>query len=195
MRLIHRILYFFLLGLGLAVCIAMSVQWDPFVKGVNGKTMIPHKTMVKTTPPPIAVPDSSSIPDVTVQALDGQPFKMSSKSGQPVMLVFFASWCTPCRQEMVQLNKWSSLLQSKNIKLMGVNVISSELSSHDVQRFVDKNHLNFPIVLDTRDQLDIPLNVHTIPVSFLFDAKGKLIEKKEGPMETKDLHTFIEQIK
>lgn len=44
-------------------------------------------------------------PDFTVEMLDGSSITLSELRGKPVLLIFWATWCPPCRAEMAHLQE------------------------------------------------------------------------------------------
>lgn len=44
-------------------------------------------------------------PDFTVEMLDGSRVTLSELRGKPVLLIFWATWCPPCRAEMAHLQE------------------------------------------------------------------------------------------
>lgn len=44
-------------------------------------------------------------PDFTVEMLDGRRVTLSELRGKPVLLIFWATWCPPCRAEMAHLQE------------------------------------------------------------------------------------------
>lgn len=141
-------------------------------------------------------PSSVSLPDAAVADLSGNKVPLVSFEGHPVLVVFWTTWCQPCNKEMAFLQEQApSLKEDHNMTVIGVNMFTSEMSKTDVSRFVKSHYIHFPVLLDSKDQLTMALNVHTIPTSFLFNKEGKLIATKEGPLETKTLNQLIEKLK
>lgn len=46
-----------------------------------------------------AEPRPSQAPDVAIRTLGGETFRLSDHRGDPVVLYFFATWCTVCKQQ------------------------------------------------------------------------------------------------
>ena len=53
--------------------------------------------------------------------LDGQPLKLSDHKGKVVLLVFWASWCKPCMEELPHEIKLMKRFQERPFALVGVN--------------------------------------------------------------------------
>lgn len=136
------------------------------------------------------------LPEVPVTDLAGKQVSLASYGGRPALVVFWTTWCQPCKKEMAFLQeKAASLKATNHINVIGVNMFSSEFSKTEVRRFVKDRNIRFPVLLDGTDQLTAALNVHTIPSSFLFNKKGELIASTEGPLENQTLDQLIGKLK
>ncbi|GAA0496328.1 hypothetical protein GCM10008986_24050 [Salinibacillus aidingensis] len=119
-------------------------------------------------------------PDFTLHTLEGEQVKLSELNGEKVMLNFWATWCKPCRKEMPEMQKFHEKYGDK-MNIIAVNATGYETSENNVQDFVNKYHLTFPVPLDqeltvTMDQYQ----VFNLPSSYFINTEGKVIEKYSG---------------
>jgi thiol-disulfide isomerase/thioredoxin len=83
-------------------------------------------------PKPRKVPDV--LPEIMLADRDGNPTKLSSFGGRPLMVNFWATWCAPCRREIPLLNKIRVERKSQNAEIVGIAVDFRD----DVLAFVKK---------------------------------------------------------
>ena len=60
-------------------------------------------------------------PDFTATTFDGHQFTLSSLKGQPVLVNFFASWCTQCAYELPFMEQSYKRHQAEGFVIVGVN--------------------------------------------------------------------------
>jgi len=91
------------------------------------------------------------LPDFSLPQLDGTNVRLSDyRDKNPVLLVFFATWCAPCNIEVPILNKIYEEYGPLGLKLIAIDVEES----HDwVARWVEKRGAIYPVVLDQRGSL------------------------------------------
>jgi cytochrome c biogenesis protein CcmG/thiol:disulfide interchange protein DsbE len=101
---------------------------------------------VDTVDEPRGGPQEGDVaPDFTATTLDGKTVKLSDYAGKPVVLNFWASWCTPCREEFPLFRK--ELARSKGDYVM-LGVDNRDIES-DARGFADKQRADWPIAMDT----------------------------------------------
>ena len=61
-------------------------------------------------------------PAATLVTLDGQRISSGDLLGQVVILTFWATWCSPCRAEMPQLDALYRRHHAQGLELLGVSV-------------------------------------------------------------------------
>jgi len=61
-------------------------------------------------------------PDVTATSLTGTTISLSSYRGQTVVLNFWGSWCSPCRQEAPTLAVLAQQYRSRGVAFLGDDV-------------------------------------------------------------------------
>jgi thiol-disulfide isomerase/thioredoxin len=74
---------------------------------------------------------------------DGTPLKLADFQGKPLVLNFWATWCTPCVEEMPLLDAFYRENKVKNWQMIGIAI--DQPSS--VRRFLGQNPVSYPIAL------------------------------------------------
>ena len=116
-------------------------------------------------------------PDFTVEMLDGSKVALSALQGKPTLLIFWATWCPPCRLEL-------SKLQEHIIDRYGdkINVlpISRGEERAKVEEYISKMGYTFAVGLDGDQSIYRKYATNYIPRCFVIDAKGKVLYSGVG---------------
>lgn len=117
-------------------------------------------------------------PDFALKNLKGHTVRLADFAGKVVFLNFWATWCPPCRIEVPHLKELYAKYQDKGLEVIG---ISLDLAGGEVVKaFVDKNQINYPILLgDEKIAMDYD-GILGIPTSFLIDRQGMVRQKFVG---------------
>jgi cytochrome c biogenesis protein CcmG/thiol:disulfide interchange protein DsbE len=111
------------------------------------------------------------------------------KKNNYTLINFWASWCSPCRQEhplLVQLSK------EKNLKLLGVNFKDKKKQA---ETFL--NDLGNPYNFLTKDELgksSVKFGIYGIPESILINKDLMILKKFVGPLSTEDYDSIVKII-
>jgi len=131
------------------------------------------------------------ISNISLEYFDENKFYREEdlKSNNYTLINFWASWCSPCRQEhplLVQLSK------EKNLKLLGVN-----FKDKKKQAEIFLNDLGNPYDFLTKDELgksSVKFGIFGIPESILVNKDLVILKKFVGPLSTEDYDSIIEII-
>lgn len=126
--------------------------------------------------------------DFTVKDLTGSPVSLSDLHGKTVLVNFWATWCTPCKEEMPLLQAYYDAHKDENFVLVVVNV-SDDVE--DAEAFVIKYGYTFPVWSDPPGNVLIDLNMNGLPTSLVVDADGIVVKRWIGPLVQEDLDNVI----
>jgi peroxiredoxin len=130
----------------------------------------------------------------TLPDLKGNPISLSAFTGNVVLLNFFATWCSPCREEMPSLEQLFHSYQSRGLIILG---LSSDTQGKDVVApFIEKYGLTFPVLLDPQSQVFNQYRVRGIPTTYLLDRQGRIAGMQTGGLDWNSdaAHKVIEQL-
>ena len=123
----------------------------------------------------------NDLPNITLKTMDGKAvnFQSYGKNGKIVVVSFWATWCGPCKKELVKLNKllpeWS---QKYNMQLLAVSVDDSKTAAK-VKPYVAGQNWKCEVVLDQNSDLKRALGIANVPFSIII-KDGKIVYRHEG---------------
>lgn len=99
--------------------------------------------------------------------------------GKVVVLNFWASWCTPCRQETPLLQHWHHRLQRQGGTVLGVDVLDAR---SDALRFVHQLGVTYPLLRDTDGSTARRFGSTGYPETIVIDRRGRVAAIDRGPV-------------
>jgi len=163
-----------------------------FSTAANDKTVTVAEQVFKTMSPQIQATDAgktiqefikahyrlkigAAAPDFTQVNVDGKPVTLSSFKGKVVLIDFWASWCSPCRQEIPNI-----VNQYKQYKDKGFEIISVSLDNSRAKWLLalKQEGMSWPQLSDLKGESNAVARLYgvsAIPATFLVDKDGKLL--------------------
>ena len=155
--------------------------------------LIPGCGISEDQQPSMASGAGGLAPDFTLKSLDGQEFTLSAFRGKnPVYLVFWATWCPYCIQEVPLLKELHAKLSPKGLKILAVNIGYNDPLLR-VQAFQKKFELPYPILYDNNTMVARQFGVIGVPFSVLVDRDGKIVYRSNRTPD--NLEAFLEKAK
>ncbi|MDF1555081.1 MAG: TlpA disulfide reductase family protein [Deferrisomatales bacterium] len=114
--------------------------------------------------------------DFTLTDLQGNPVALSDYDGKVVMMVFWASWCSRCREEMEFLQDLSSRL-ADDVVVLAINQETENVDPAHLEKLradVAQMGLEFPVLLDTDLQVWGAYCVNALPTSIIVGRQGQI---------------------
>lgn len=126
-------------------------------------------------------------PDFTVYDRDGKEVTLESKIGKPIVINFWASWCSPCKSEMPDFQSVYEDLGGE-VEFMMINLTDGMRETKDsAMEYVADNEYTFPVYYDTDQSASTTYQVTSIPTTYFIDAQGKMITYAQGAIEEEKL--------
>jgi peroxiredoxin len=117
---------------------------------------------------------------------NGETVSLSDYRGKKVILNFFATWCTPCQEEMTTLVELDKTLNKENIVLIGINVTKEEPNPNVVRDFIKHYQVQYDVLFDGEGTVMKDYQLIGIPTTIFIDEKGKVVRRLNG-MVTMDM--------
>jgi thiol-disulfide isomerase/thioredoxin len=122
---------------------------------------------------------NDTAPTVSLRDLHGKDFSLSDyagatkkERGNGVILSFFASWCTGCRNELPLVNSLVNELTGKGIKVVIVDV---KEDVETISAFLAELKVDKPVVLmDRNGKAGDKYQVRFLPTTFFIGADGRV---------------------
>lgn len=124
----------------------------------------------------------AALPDVTLRDTRGHNVNVASlaKSGKPVIISFFATWCKPCMRELEALNELYPDWQDQTGVQIYIVSIDQAQDIQKVRPLVDGRGWDFHVLLDPNGTLKRAMNVQNVPHLFVLDSHGNIVYNHTG---------------
>jgi thiol-disulfide isomerase/thioredoxin len=129
------------------------------------------------------------LPDITLHALDGSPFSLSSLRGHPVLIDMWATWCGPCLMQMPSLDHIFNATKNTGLVVLGVD---QDKNPKDAADYLHRK--NFAWANYHADEKGLNLVYEGIPFNVLVDAEGKILYAHTGIDDEQGLEDAIRNL-
>jgi thiol-disulfide isomerase/thioredoxin len=123
---------------------------------------------------------SASAPDIPMQQLDGAPLRLSDYRGKVILLDFWATWCTPCREEIPRFVQWQTAYGVHGLQVIGVAMDDNAL---DAQKFRREFNINYPIVAGSAKLADGFGGIFGLPANLVIARDGTVFSRHIGSVD------------
>jgi len=117
-----------------------------------------------------AVAPGGSLPSVTLQPVQGVAIRTADLRGKPVVLAFWATWCSTCKAELEHLKQLRGLYGADKLQIVAVSV-DEERESLDA--YLADHSFPFPICHDpARAAANQFASDEDLPLTIVADKDG-----------------------
>ena len=135
------------------------------------------------------------MPNTVVKTLKGSNFNIKNieNNGNPIVISFWATWCKPCRDEHVNIKRFSD---ENGIRVIGINYKDDPKKTIQWLKDMGNPYSNVPI--DKHGKIAIDWGVYGIPETFIINSKGIIKYRHVGPVTKKiyiNINSLIKEMK
>jgi thiol-disulfide isomerase/thioredoxin len=118
---------------------------------------------------------SPEISELKLETLDGKTISISELKGKTIYLVFWASWCVPCKTQAKYANKLQLEFQDKNFVV--VNIALDDEKGVWKKSISENNIQGMHLYAKAYDKMFTKeFEISGIPHYVLIDKEGKIVE-------------------
>ena len=144
------------------------------------------------TPAPLEKEAQIQVPPFEYNLLnpEGLTRKAPIGKGRVTFLSYWATWCPPCIAELPSI---AELYEAYGNKVDFLLVTDEDPAT--VLAFLKKKKLNLPVVFPAMPTPEI-LRESSIPTTYIIDAKGRIVIKKQGPAnwDSDQVHSVLDSL-
>lgn len=107
--------------------------------------------------------------DHRLATLDGRPITLRELRGKVVVVIFWASWCAPCRREMPEFDRLNAELAARGGQVLAISV---DAQRKNAVRFVKQHGLRMVVAHDGPQGLVERLDLGMLPYTMVLDRQG-----------------------
>jgi cytochrome c biogenesis protein CcmG, thiol:disulfide interchange protein DsbE len=149
-----------------------------------------HVDRIRPLLPGDPLPDIA-LRELTTAGVGKKRIAVQSFRGQVLVLDFWASWCSPCRRSMPELDAIATDLGPRGLAVLGVNREPRE--PDEAAAALAKIGVKFPSVIDDRGYGD-RLGLTTLPSSYVVDRQGTVRHFHMGYVEPAVVRAEVEAL-
>ncbi len=137
----------------------------------------------------------NSLPAINIFDIDQSPFNTGDiqNDGKPIIISFWATWCTPCVKELNTIQEvYEDWQEETGVKLVAISIDDARNAAR-VKPFVNGRSWEYEVYLDKNSDFKRAMNVVNVPHTFLLDGNGNVVysHSSYAPGDEEELYDHI----
>lgn len=140
-------------------------------------------------------PSSAPLFAATLPDADGKPVALAALRGKPLIVNFWARWCSPCRTEIPELVAAHERFGPRGLTVVGIALDDNGPNTRD---FIKAYGMAYGNLLAPDQGIGLMQALGNekagLPFTLVIDRNGAIIGKKLGPMKQQDIETYAARL-
>jgi peroxiredoxin len=111
----------------------------------------------------------SRAPDFQLPKIGGATVSLADMRGKPAVIVFWAAWCSSCKEETPRINALAAEYGGKGVRVLGINVKDSLAGA---EAGVKEFGIRYPVARDPDARVARAYSVRGTPTVIFLDRRG-----------------------
>jgi cytochrome c biogenesis protein CcmG, thiol:disulfide interchange protein DsbE len=146
----------------------------------------------------IAQESGRKIPAVDVKKLDQTTFNTGdiSNDGKPIIINFWATWCSPCKRELNTIAEvYEDWQEETGVKIVAISIDDAR-NVPKVEPYVNGQAWEYEVYIDPNSDFKRAMNVNNVPHTFLVDGNGNIVWQHNSyqPGDEDELYELVQKL-
>jgi len=136
------------------------------------------------------------LPDLSVKLLDGKQVRLSVLLEEgPLLVSFWATWCAPCKKEMIFLEKFHQKYNENSFRVLAISTDSPK-SMSKVKSYIRAKKHTFLVGIDPNQDIAKKMNALLMPTTLILNKDRKVSWYHQGfiPGDEKEIEAQIRAV-
>ena len=136
------------------------------------------------------------LPDLSIRLLDGKQVRLSVLLEEgPLLVSFWATWCAPCKKEMIFLEKFHQKYNENSFRVLAISTDSPK-SMSKVKSYIRAKKYTFLVGIDPNQEIAKKMNALLMPTTLILNKDRKVSWYHQGfiPGDEKEIEAQIRAV-
>lgn len=123
---------------------------------------------------------SQTVQNFELNDLENDNRSFYELKGENLTLIdFWATWCSPCKKAIPELNKIYDEYNSEGVEIIGINC-DGPRSVSKVEPFSKALRIKYPVLIDMDSEIKNELNLISFPTLIIVNSANQIVWTHEG---------------
>ena len=124
--------------------------------------------------------------------IDGQAKRLSDYHGKWLIVSFWAEWCSPCLEEIPELNHLYAEREMHNLAIIGISY--DPLKNEELSELIEKWNIQYPIMASSPMPV-LPFKLpKKLPGNYIISPDGDILAKLSGTQNKDMLVNYLKML-
>jgi len=133
----------------------------------------------------------------TLASNTGKQISLADFKGKPVLLNFWATWCTPCKVEMPWFEEFQKKYAAQGLEVIGINededAKTPEIQAQ-IKKVLENTGVHYTILMSDSKVSELYGGLDVLPATFFIDRNGKIVAQAIGLAPKEEAEANIQKI-